>query len=105
MSRDYAFVAREEITNGEIVRAVKAACPAVSKVKIFDVYRGKNLPEGHKSVAYQVTFVPGDKALDQEQLDAYTAKILKRLDRMYGITIRSYQSIEQSQNRVTAGVR
>ncbi|MBQ9779761.1 MAG: phenylalanine--tRNA ligase subunit beta [Clostridia bacterium] len=89
VDRDYAFVAREEITNGEIVRAVKAACPAVSKVKIFDVYRGKNLPEGHKSVAYKVTFTPGDKALDQEQLDAYTSKILKRLERMYGITIRS----------------
>ena len=85
----FAFVAKEEITNAQIVDTVKAACAQVTDVRIFDIYRGKNLPEGHKSVAYTVTFTPGDEPIEMAQTESYTKKILKALEANLGVTMRS----------------
>ncbi len=89
ITRDFAFVAKEEITNAQIVDTIKGACTQVTDVCIFDIYRGKNLPEGHKSVAYTVTFTPGDEPIEQAQMETYTKRILKALETAYGVTIRS----------------
>ncbi len=89
VTRDFAFVAKEEITNAQIVDAIKGACAQVTDVRIFDIYRGKNLPEGHKSVAYTVTFTPGDEPIEMAQTETYTKRILKALEEKYGVTMRS----------------
>ena len=89
VTRDFAFVAKEEVTNAQMVDTIRQACGQVTDVKIFDIYRGKHLPEGHKSVAYTVTFTPGDEPIEQAQTETYTKRILKALEEQLGVTMRA----------------
>ena len=56
---------------------------------VFDVYRGKGVEEGKKSVAVRLVFRLADKTLTDEEADAGVKKILKKLDKEQGIVLRS----------------
>ncbi|MBQ9080567.1 MAG: phenylalanine--tRNA ligase subunit beta [Clostridia bacterium] len=87
--RDLAVVAPESMTCGEIEAVVRSACKSVSEVRLFDIYRGGQVPEGHKSMAFALTFTPEDKELMPEDADKFMAKILKSLEYRLGLKIRS----------------
>ena len=61
----------------------------VESVKLFDVYRGKQLGEGKKSVAYSVSLRAADHTLTDEEADKTAKKILTLLERELGITLRA----------------
>lgn len=88
VQRDLALVANEEVTCGEIVKEIRKACPRVGDVELFDVYRGDQLGEGKKSMAFTVHFVPADKALSAEEVDRFVKKILGNLKYRLGVEIR-----------------
>ena len=56
---------------------------------VFDVYRGKGIDEGKKSVAFRLTFRLPDKTLSDEEVDHAVAKVLKKLGEEAGIALRS----------------
>src|SRR6185503_9184255 len=57
VERDFAFVVKREVAAGDIVKAVKLAeRNLIEAVTIFDVYEGKGVPDGMKSVAVAVRF-------------------------------------------------
>ena len=88
VQRDLALVANEEITCGDIVKEIRKACPRVGDVELFDVYRGDQLGEGKKSMAFTLHFVPADKALSAEEVDRFVKKILGNLKYRLGVEIR-----------------
>ncbi len=88
VQRDLALVANEEVTCGEIVKEIRKACPRVGDVELFDVYRGDQLGEGKKSMAFTVHFVPDNKALSAEEVDRFVKKILGNLKYRLGVEIR-----------------
>ncbi len=88
VQRDLALVANEEITCGDIVTEIRKACPRVGDVELFDVYRGDQLGEGKKSMAFTLHFVPADKALSAEEVDRFVKKILGNLKYRLGVEIR-----------------
>ena len=55
----------------------------------FDVYRGEQVPEGMKSLAFNVSMRSPDHTLTDEEADKVTKKILTLLERELGITLRS----------------
>jgi phenylalanyl-tRNA synthetase beta chain len=67
----------------------KAGGKVVEDIKLFDVYRGKQLGEGKKSVAFTVTLRAPDRTLTDEEADKTTKKILTLLDREMGIQLRA----------------
>lgn len=87
-SRDFAFVAHESITNAQIENEIKSSCKYVSSVSLFDIYRGENLPQDHKSMAYNVVFTPRNEMFTPEKLDAYSNSIQKALKEKLNIIIR-----------------
>ena len=89
-TRDFAFVCGDEVEVGAIEAVMKkAGGKVVEDIKLFDVYRGKQLGEGKKSVAFTVTLRAPDRTLTDEEADKTTKKILTLLDREMGIQLRA----------------
>ena len=77
VSRDFAFVVDAKLAAGEIVKAVKLADRAlIDTVSVFDVYEGKGVPEGKKSVAVAVRIQPKDATLTEAEIEALGQKIV-----------------------------
>ena len=88
VSRDLALVADEAVPCGDIEAEIRKACPAVTAVTLFDVYRSEHIGEGKKSMAFAITFQSADAALTPEQVDRFVHKILGNLKFKLGIEIR-----------------
>ena len=69
----------------EIVRSV----PLVSQVSLFDLYSGKQVPAGKKSVAFRIAYQSDARTLTEEELEAAESDILSRLAKDSGATRRS----------------
>jgi phenylalanyl-tRNA synthetase beta chain len=77
IERDFAFVVDTKVAAGEIVKAVKLADRAlIDSVEVFDVYEGKGVPEGQKSVAVAVRVQPKDATLTEAEIEALAQKIV-----------------------------
>ena len=88
VERDLALVVEESAACGTIGDAIRHACPQVSKVELFDIYRGEKLGAGKKSMAFRLYFQPADKALEPADVDRFIKKILGNLKYKLGIEIR-----------------
>ncbi len=89
VSRDIALLVKEEISNQEIVQTItNAAGKLLTKVEIFDVYQGKNIEEGHKSLAYSLTFSNPEATLTDEEINRAMDKVTKALIETVGAVIR-----------------
>ena len=88
VKRDLALVCDEKITCGEIEETIKKASPLVSEVKLFDIYRGANLGEGKKSMAFSLTLADPNAEVSAEQVERTVKKILGNLKFKLGIEIR-----------------
>ena len=58
-------------------------------ISLFDVYRGPQIGEGHKSLAYRVTFTAPDRALTDNELGKVRDRIAKTLKRQVGGALRA----------------
>ena len=90
IERDFAFVVKRDVAAGEIVKAVKLADRTlIDSVGIFDVYEGKGVPEGHKSIAVAVRIQPKDKTLTDVEIEAVASAIVAQVAKATGATLRS----------------
>jgi len=88
--QDLAFVVPEEIEAGELVDAAReAAGPELREVEIFDVYRGEQVGEGKKSIAFSVAFQSPERTLSDEDAAALREKIADALAKRFGAILRS----------------
>ncbi|MDR3121453.1 MAG: phenylalanine--tRNA ligase subunit beta [Clostridiales bacterium] len=78
--RDLALLVDGGVTSGELIRVMKkAAGSLLETIDIFDVYTGKQVPEGKKSMAYSLLFRAEDRTLTDEEVGALVAKIVAAL--------------------------
>ncbi|HTQ13173.1 MAG TPA: phenylalanine--tRNA ligase subunit beta [Rhizomicrobium sp.] len=90
VERDFAFVVDVKVTAEEVVKAVRAAeRTLIEKIDIFDVYEGKGVPEGSKSLAIAVRLQPKDKTLTDAEIDAIGRKIVDAVVKATGGSLRS----------------
>lgn len=91
VKRDLALLADEKLTCKEIEDVLLHSCKYVTEAKLFDVYRGGQVPEGKKSMAFTLTFTPDsntEKAFTPENLDSFVKKILGNLKFKLGVELR-----------------
>ena len=88
VKRDLALVCDEAVTCGAIEDAIRSASPLVAGVSLFDIYRGKNLGEGKKSMAFSLVLADPKAELAPDQVDRAIKKILGNLKYKLGIEIR-----------------
>ena len=90
IERDFAFVVTRDIAAGDIVKAVKLAeRNLIESAQVFDVYEGKGVPEGHKSVAVAVRIQPKDRTLTDAEIEAVASAIVAGVTKATGATLRS----------------
>ena len=86
--RDLALTVSEETPCGDLMSEISRACPRVSDVELFDVYRGEQIGAGKKSMAFKIRFEPENKALAPEDVERFIKKILGNLKFKLGAEIR-----------------
>ena len=90
LARDIAIVVNSDTINAQIVSIIeKSGGKYLKKVQLFDIYEGKNLPEGTKSMAYSLTFGANDKTLTDEDATKAINKILNALEQQLNAQLRS----------------
>jgi phenylalanyl-tRNA synthetase beta chain len=78
--RDVAMLVPEATTHEAVLQTVKQAKAAnLESVVLFDVFRGKGVPDGQKSLAYAFTYRAADKTLTDAEVNSAHAKILENL--------------------------
>ncbi len=88
VSRDFALLCDIDLPAGEIEDTIRSAAGKLcEKVELFDVYIGSQIPEGKKSIAYNVSLRSLEGTLDDEQIDRVVGKIIKKLGEI-GATLR-----------------
>ena len=87
--RDVAMLVPETTTHESVLLAVRQAKPAnLEAVELFDVFRGKNVPEGQKSLAYALTYRSAEKTLTDAEVNAAHAKVVEAFKQQLQATIR-----------------
>lgn len=90
VERDFAFVVAAHVTAGDILRAAQGASKElIERVSLFDVYQGKGVEDGKKSVAIAVRFQPMTKTLTDAEIDAEAQKIVAAVAKATGATLRA----------------
>ena len=88
-ARDIAVLCDDALPVLDMKKAIqKAAGPILERVSLFDVYKGQQVPDGKKSVAWSLSFRAPDRTLTDEETDGAMKKVLKALDEM-GAVLRS----------------
>lgn len=89
VSRDIAMLIDDNINVSKIEKIIKKnAGNILEGYTLFDVYKGSQLPEGKKSVAYSVTFRADDRTLTDDEISAVFDKILAGLKEQLGAELR-----------------
>ena len=89
IERDFAFVVDQALAAGGLLRAIKHVDRLlIESVNLFDVYAGKGVPEGKKSIAVAVRIQPWDKTLTDAEIEAVAGKIVAAALKL-GATLRS----------------
>jgi phenylalanyl-tRNA synthetase beta chain len=90
LTRDFAFVVDAKVRSGELVRAAKGADKAlIAEVSVFDVYEGKGIEAGKKSVAIEVRLQPRDKTLTDPEIEAVSQRIIAAVVKATGGSLRT----------------
>ena len=89
VTRDIAVVCAEEVPVGALEAAIRKGAKGLLKdAALFDIYRGKNLGEGKKSVAFSLVLRADDRSLTGEEADADVKSILETLEKDCGAVLR-----------------
>jgi phenylalanyl-tRNA synthetase beta chain len=90
VDRDFAFVVDRAVKAADVVRAAQAADrKLISAVTVFDVYEGKGIEPGKKSIAIAVTLQPRDKTMTDQEIEALAGKIVGEVGKKTGGVLRA----------------
>lgn len=80
VSRDLALLCSSEVPVGDLLDIIKkAGGKLLETVSIFDIYEGSQIPEGQKSVAFNLTLRSPDATLTDEQIETVMNKVINKL--------------------------
>jgi len=86
---DLAFVVSEEVTAAQLLEAIrKGGGTLLTKVELFDIYTGQQIPPGHKSLAYNLTYESLEKPLTENQVVDIRNRIIRRVEESVGGKLR-----------------
>ena len=106
LERDFAFVVDANVAADAILRSAKSADKTlIQAASVFDVYQGKGVPEGKKSVAIAVRLQPQDRTLTEQDLEAVAQKIVAAVAKATGASLPELNdALSRRVDRAAAGV-
>ena len=90
ISKDMAFILDDNITSEEVMKTIKkAGGKLVNNIKVFDLYKGSNLGENRKSLAFNLYFEDPNKTLTLDEVTVVFDKIIMEVEKKYNATLRN----------------
>jgi phenylalanyl-tRNA synthetase beta chain len=90
LRQDLAFAVPEQVSAGELAAAAReAAGPELREMRPFDVYRGEQVGDGRKSIAFAVSFQSPERTLTDEDAAGLREKIVVALRERFGAELRA----------------
>jgi phenylalanyl-tRNA synthetase beta chain len=90
VERDFAFVVDASVKAADIVRAAQTVDrKLIAGVTVFDVYEGKGIASGKKSIAIAVTIQPREKTMTDAEIDALGQRIVAEVSKRTGGVLRA----------------
>jgi phenylalanyl-tRNA synthetase beta chain len=87
VTRDIALVVDEQVSYRSVEEIIQSF-PLVTKVTLFDLYRGEQIPEGKKSFAIRIVYQSPSHTLTDDEVDKTQEQMLARLNQELGATLR-----------------
>jgi phenylalanyl-tRNA synthetase beta chain len=88
--QDLAFAVSEDVTAAALVEAAREAAGVELRTMVpFDVYRGDQVGEGRKSIAFNVTFQSAERTLSDDDAAALRTTIVDALAARFGAELRA----------------
>jgi phenylalanyl-tRNA synthetase beta chain len=89
VDRDFAFIVDDAVTADKMIGAAKKADPKlISQVDVFDVYTGKGIADGQKSVGLAIRLEPKNRTLTDEEIDGVAEKVVAGVGEATGGVLR-----------------
>ncbi len=89
VTRDFAFVVERSVKAADIVRAAQNVDrKLIANITVFDVYEGKGIDPGKKSIAIAVTIQPREKTMTDAEIDALGSRIVAEVGKRTGGVLR-----------------
>ncbi|HVF90580.1 MAG TPA: phenylalanine--tRNA ligase subunit beta, partial [Blastocatellia bacterium] len=89
VSRDVSALLPEDVQWGDIEKAVdELGIDEIVSVKVFDMYKGKGMPEGFRSLAFRVTYRGGGRTLVDEEVSIMHERVRETLQNRFGAQLR-----------------
>ncbi|HZK89165.1 MAG TPA: phenylalanine--tRNA ligase subunit beta [Stellaceae bacterium] len=89
VERDFAFIVDRNVAAETLLRAARGVDrKLVADIRLFDVYEGKGLPDGKKSLAIAVILQPQDATLTDAEIDAFSQRLVGAVEKATGGTLR-----------------
>ncbi len=89
VQRDLALIVKEEIPSADIIKTIKSIDgKLIKKVTLFDIFKGKQIGDGFKSLAYSVVFQAEDRTLIDQEVENTYKKIREKLMVKFNAKIR-----------------
>lgn len=86
---DLAFMVPEDVTQSRLRDAIiNGGGDLLTRVELFDIYRGEPLPIGHKSLAYRVTYQSLDHGLSEKEVNRLRQRIIRNAEKATGGQLR-----------------
>ncbi len=88
--RDLAFFAPTEVSVADLQKSInKSGGKLLDSVTLFDEYRGENVPEGQRSLAFRLVYRSSDRTLTEKDIEPVHQKVRKALEKTYKVSLRS----------------
>ena len=89
VTRDIAMLVDKTVPVADIENVIKKASgKMLESLQLFDVYEGKQIPEGKKSVAYSAIYRSADRSLTGDEVQKVFDKVVKNLENQIGAQLR-----------------
>lgn len=89
VSRDVSALVSEEALWGDIERAIsELGIREIVEVRIFDTYKGKEIAEGMRSIAFRITYRGDGRTLKDEEVNALHDRVREMLEKRFGAQLR-----------------
>ncbi|MDR3055469.1 MAG: phenylalanine--tRNA ligase subunit beta [Zoogloeaceae bacterium] len=88
--RDLAIVVDQSVVLGDLLKGMKAHAPSqVCDIQFFDIYQGKGIPDGRKSLAFRIVMQDTQRTLLDADIDAAVVKITTYLEQNFQAQLRA----------------
>ncbi len=90
INRDLSIIINEDILSGDLIDYIKkTGGKYLNQVEIFDIYRGKGIPDGKKSISFNLKFLSTEKTLTEDEINPVFNKLIKSLEQKFSASLRT----------------